>query len=77
MVAPCYYLACRIFEDSGLNLKAIPEGEDGIDLSWLEQRLREADRDVKNLKVRNCAGNSIYKMVHSAPLYISFILIIT
>lgn len=63
MVAPCYYLACRIFEDSGLSLKAVPEGNDGIDLSWLEKRLREANRDERSLKVRDCAASSTCKNI--------------
>ena len=40
-IAPCYYLACPIFEDSGLTgkLRALPEDAEGIDLDWLEQNL--------------------------------------
>lgn len=40
MVAPCYFLACRIFEDAGLRLGAVPEKGEGIDLKWLERELR-------------------------------------
>lgn len=41
MVAPCYFLAFRIFEDSGFKgrLRAVPEGEEGIDLDYLEKGL--------------------------------------
>lgn len=40
-IAPCYYLACAIFEDSGFKgrLKAVPEDDEGIDLEWLERGL--------------------------------------
>lgn len=40
-IAPCYYLACPIFEDSGLTgkLRALPEDAEGIDLDWLERNL--------------------------------------
>lgn len=40
-VAPCYFLACPIFEDSGFKgrLRAVPEDEEGIDLVWLEKGL--------------------------------------
>lgn len=40
-IAPCYYLACAIFEDSGFKgrLNAVPEDDEGIDLEWLERGL--------------------------------------
>ncbi|KIX92676.1 uncharacterized protein Z520_11528 [Fonsecaea multimorphosa CBS 102226] len=46
MVAPTYYLACRIFNDSGFDnkLRAVPEDAEGIDLSYLERRLRESEK---------------------------------
>ncbi|KAK4240390.1 pyridoxal phosphate-dependent transferase [Achaetomium macrosporum] len=44
--APCYHLACPIFDDAGFagRLRAVPEDEGGIDVAWLERRLREEDR---------------------------------
>jgi DNA-binding transcriptional MocR family regulator len=41
MVAPCYFLACPIFADSGFGgrLKAVPEDDEGIDLVFLEKGL--------------------------------------
>jgi DNA-binding transcriptional MocR family regulator len=41
MVAPCYFLACRIFEDAGFagRLRAVREDEEGIDLIWLEREI--------------------------------------
>lgn len=41
VVAPCYFLACPIFEDAGFTgrLRAVPEGEEGIDLEWLKRGL--------------------------------------
>lgn len=50
MVAPTYYLACRIFDDAGFmeRLRGVPEDEEGIDLEFLERELREAeDRAAK------------------------------
>ncbi|RDW69713.1 hypothetical protein BP6252_08733 [Coleophoma cylindrospora] len=43
IVAPCYFLACRIFADSGFagKLRAVPEDEGGIDLQFLEKCLDE------------------------------------
>lgn len=41
MVAPSYYLACRIFEDAGFHgrLRAVPEDEEGIDIDYLEAEI--------------------------------------
>lgn len=46
MVAPTYYLACRIFADAGFDgrLRAVPEDEQGIDIKYLEQALEESER---------------------------------
>jgi DNA-binding transcriptional MocR family regulator len=52
MVAPCYFLACRIFEDAGLRCRAVGEGSDGIDLEALEKGIREVEREDGDLKVR-------------------------
>lgn len=48
MVAPSYFLAAPIFEDSGFEgrLRAVPEDENGIDLDYLEnglERMRDDD----------------------------------
>lgn len=48
MVAPCYFLACRIFEDAGLRTAAVPEGEGGIDLGVLQRRMEEVERDEED-----------------------------
>ncbi|KAL4779762.1 pyridoxal phosphate-dependent transferase [Aspergillus varians] len=43
IVEPGYFLAFRIFEDAGFHgrLRGVPEGEEGIDLEFLERVLRE------------------------------------
>ena len=46
MVAPCYFLACRIFEDAGLRTRAVAEGGGGVDLAGLEKGLEEAEREM-------------------------------
>ncbi|KAL1962381.1 hypothetical protein VTN77DRAFT_9720 [Rasamsonia byssochlamydoides] len=45
MVAPTYYLACRIFDDAGFagRLRGIPEDAEGIDVDFLERGLQEAE----------------------------------
>lgn len=44
MVAPTYFLACRIMEDAGFagRLRGVPEDEEGVDLEFLRREL-EAD----------------------------------
>jgi DNA-binding transcriptional MocR family regulator len=48
IVAPAYMLAFRIFDDAALTAKmrAIPEDDEGIDVAYLEQKLRE-DEEVR------------------------------
>lgn len=50
MVAPSYFLACRIFEDAGFGgrLRGVSEGEGGVDVESLEKMLKEADQDNDN-----------------------------
>ncbi|KAM0323530.1 hypothetical protein ACHAQA_008811 [Verticillium albo-atrum] len=74
MVAPCYFLACPIFEDAGFGgrLKAAPEDEDGVDLAVLEKKLKELDEeweregrgakpeDIKKAKNRKLYRHIIY-----------------
>lgn len=46
MVAPCFYMACRIFEDAGLTgkLKGVDEDDEGIiDLDFLEREMAIVD----------------------------------
>ena len=42
MVAPTYFCACRVFDDSGFagRLRAVPEDDEGIDIKYLTQQMR-------------------------------------
>jgi DNA-binding transcriptional MocR family regulator len=51
MVAPCYYMACRIFEDAGVLMNAVGEGSEGIDLVVLERGFERCKREEGNVKV--------------------------
>ena len=45
MVSPTYYLACRIFEDSGFHgrLRSVPEDEEGVDIGYLRKALHQSE----------------------------------
>ena len=48
MVSPTYFLACRIFEDSGFRgrLRSVPEDEAGINISYLREALRKSEEEA-------------------------------
>jgi DNA-binding transcriptional MocR family regulator len=48
IVAPAYYLAFRIFNDSGFEgrLKAVPEDEEGIDIDFLRKQIQESEQQA-------------------------------
>lgn len=50
VVAPCYYLACPIFEDAGFygRLRATPEDEEGIDIEALENKIVALEAEEKH-----------------------------
>lgn len=45
MVAPTYFLACRIFEDNGFagRLRAVPEDAEGVDISFLRREIKKSE----------------------------------
>jgi DNA-binding transcriptional MocR family regulator len=50
VVSPCFYMACRMFEDVGFagKIKAVPERGDGsVDVEALDQAMREVE-EVRN-----------------------------
>lgn len=49
MVAPTYYLACRIFEDSGFagKLRSVPEDEEGVDLIALAKGITQSEEQAR------------------------------
>lgn len=64
MVAPSYFLACRIFEDAGFGgrLRAVGEGDDGVDIESLEKMLKEVEKKEKdNLEV--VSSSSLYPRI--------------
>lgn len=49
MVSPTYFLACRIFEDSGFagKLRAVPEDDEGINIQFLEQQIKASEEQAQ------------------------------
>lgn len=45
MIAPTYYLACRIMDDAGFagRLRGVPEDDEGIDIAFLTRELEAAE----------------------------------
>jgi DNA-binding transcriptional MocR family regulator len=60
VVAPCYFMACPIFEDSGFRgrLRAVPEDEGGIDLGALERGLREEGEKGGSVSSPSISGST-------------------
>jgi DNA-binding transcriptional MocR family regulator len=46
IVAPAYMLAFRIFEDSALKLRAIPEDEAGLDIEFLRREIKKCEESA-------------------------------
>jgi DNA-binding transcriptional MocR family regulator len=63
MVSPTYFLACRIFDDSGFagRLRAVPEDEEGIDIAFLEQQIKVSEENAQ------AAGNLEPKLKPHRP----------
>ena len=49
MVSPTYFLACRIFEDSGFHgrLRSVPEDEEGVDIEYLSKALHQSEMEAR------------------------------
>lgn len=49
MISPTYYLACRIFEDSGFHgrLRSVPEDEEGVDIEYLRKALHQSEMKAR------------------------------
>ncbi|CZR63322.1 related to aminotransferase [Phialocephala subalpina] len=72
MVAPAYFLACRIFEDAGLKLRAVEEGSEGIDLVALEEGLKKVELEegeTKTLKRTTPWGKVYRHIIYCVPTF--------
>lgn len=50
MVSPTYFMACRIFEDSGFcgRLRSVPEDNEGIDIEYLVREIQKAEKEAES-----------------------------
>ncbi|TEY65585.1 hypothetical protein BOTCAL_0138g00270 [Botryotinia calthae] len=74
MVTPGYFLAGRIFDDSGLRVRAVGEGDEGVDLEGLESMMKETgkeDRGVEPIKdSKSRPWGKIYKnIIYCVPTF--------
>ncbi|VUC38185.1 unnamed protein product [Clonostachys rosea] len=72
MVEPTYFLACPIFRDAGLGGKifGVPEGDDGIDLEYLGNRLQEVDERTDPLAEPRKTVQGGYPKIYRHIVYI-------
>lgn len=61
IVAPCYFLACPIFEDAGFagRLRGVPEDEQGVDIGFLEREMGALEQQKKSAGKDNCGGGGM------------------
>lgn len=78
MVAPTYFLACRIFDDSGFagRMKGIPEDEDGIDIDFLADQIAKSERHALDqgntepkLKSRYAWRKTYKHIIYAVPTF--------
>ncbi len=63
MVAPGYFLAETIFEDSGLRIRCVGEGRGGIDVERLEEMMESVERQEGEVKVSEIDGSFLWVLV--------------
>ncbi|KAL2823402.1 pyridoxal phosphate-dependent transferase [Aspergillus cavernicola] len=74
VVAPTYYLACRIFDDAGFagRLRAVPQDEKGLDLEFLRREIVAAEEsagDAQPFKPPRPWGRLYKHVVYATPTF--------
>ncbi|CAG8979022.1 hypothetical protein HYALB_00012704 [Hymenoscyphus albidus] len=70
MVVPTYFLAMRIFEDSGLVPSAVPEGKEGVDLEYFERELeKDLTRKTTPIKVSRPYSKAYRHILYCVPTF--------
>ncbi|PVH96705.1 PLP-dependent transferase [Periconia macrospinosa] len=73
IVSPAYMLAFRIFQDSALSLRAVPEDDEGIDVDFLQQELKKSDKTAGNndscLKPDRPWGKVYRHVIYAVPAF--------
>ncbi|KAL5627902.1 hypothetical protein BROUX41_002650 [Berkeleyomyces rouxiae] len=65
MAAPCYFLACPIFEDAGFagRLRAVPEDAEGINVEDLQRKLEAADGEGDRTPFKSPRSRKLYRHI--------------
>jgi hypothetical protein len=64
IVSPAYMLAFRIFQDSALKLRAVPEDNEGIDIDFLRREIKKSEEKAvaeKNDELVSAVDFEIHK----------------
>ncbi|KAK2612050.1 Valine--pyruvate aminotransferase [Conoideocrella luteorostrata] len=74
LVAPCFHLASRVFEDAGFTgkLRAVPETDDGIDLEGLERSMlqQESANALKSPRQSTSKPEDLQRKTYAHIIYI-------
>ncbi|KAJ0420975.1 pyridoxal phosphate-dependent transferase [Aspergillus carlsbadensis] len=70
IVEPAYFLGFRAFEDAGFagRLRGVPEDDEGIDIAFLEERLKE-DEGVSSSNVKPFKPERPYRKLYRHIIY--------
>ncbi|KAL3487390.1 pyridoxal phosphate-dependent transferase [Aspergillus germanicus] len=75
IVEPAYFLAFRAFEDAGFagRLRGVPEDEEGVDVEFLEERLKEVESasspNTKSLKPERAYRKLYRHIIYCVPTF--------
>ncbi|KAF2266469.1 PLP-dependent transferase [Lojkania enalia] len=78
IISPSYFLAFRIFDDSGFHhkLRAVPEDDEGIDIEFLKRNIKESEdkaksdgNDSPHLKPKRPWGKIFRHVIYAVPTF--------
>lgn len=78
MVAPTYFLACRIFDDSGFSgrMRGVPEDDSGIDIEYLKKHIELSEKaaikqgnDAPRMKTQYPWRRTYKHIIYAVPTF--------